>query len=128
MVAVKFAMRGHLYTEPRYSTPGICATRSQGARAARTPRKIVTRAVINAISKGSMDQDGENGAGNMNAEQLLTEENVAQVLNIHVSTLRKWRRNGRPKIPYYQDGRWIRYDPKDIEKYLSKILVKEKNT
>lgn len=58
----------------------------------------------------------------MNMEMLLTQEELAQELQISVWTLISWRRgdSGNLGPPYIQLGRSIRYRRSDVDEWLTK--------
>ena len=57
-----------------------------------------------------------NNDANWPTQGLLTEIDVAQILNLKVSTLRRWRWAG--KGPHFRKlGGAVRYDPADIEAF-----------
>ena len=59
----------------------------------------------------------------MSKNVLLTEQNVAELLQISVKTLQgqRWMKVG---IPYLKIGRSVRYRPEDVERYLTDSVVK----
>jgi len=50
--------------------------------------------------------------------KLLTIRQVAEVLNVHVETLRRWDKSGKLKAIIVNERGDRRYDPKDIETIL----------
>ncbi len=50
--------------------------------------------------------------------KLLTIRQAAEVLNVHVETLRRWDKSGKLKATRINDRGDRRYDPKDIEAIL----------
>jgi len=54
----------------------------------------------------------------LNFNSLLTEKEVAELLNVHLNTLKKWRWEG--KINHYKFGKIIRYSKKHIIEFLKK--------
>ncbi|MBU1104599.1 MerR family transcriptional regulator [Candidatus Parcubacteria bacterium] len=53
--------------------------------------------------------------------KLLTIRQAAEVLNVHVETLRRWDKAGKLKATRINDRGDRRYDPKDIE-----VILKNK--
>ena len=53
--------------------------------------------------------------------KLLTIRQTAEVLNVHVETLRRWDKSGKLKAIIVNERDDRRYDPKDLE-----IIVKNK--
>lgn len=51
--------------------------------------------------------------------KLLTIRQAAEVLNVHVETLRRWDKSGKLKAIIVNERGDRRYDPSDIEKILS---------
>jgi len=51
--------------------------------------------------------------------KLLTIRQAAEVLNVHVETLRRWDKNGKLKAIRVNDRGDRRYDPKNIEAILN---------
>jgi predicted DNA-binding transcriptional regulator AlpA len=58
--------------------------------------------------------------------QLLTECEVAQLLQVSPNTLRYWRRKGQRRGPNYVkiERRLVRYRVKDLESYLQRRAVR----
>ena len=54
--------------------------------------------------------------------QLLTEQQVADRLNLHVQTLRNWRFQGRD-LPYLKLGAAVRYDEADVSAWLERQRI-----
>ena len=52
----------------------------------------------------------------MNA-RLLKEQEVAEILNVEVTTLRRWRLAGKPP-PFIKLSAAVRYDPVDIDAFV----------
>jgi hypothetical protein len=50
-------------------------------------------------------------------DALITEYDVAEILNVNVSTLRGWRRRGEGP-PYLRLETSIRYDPQDVQRFI----------
>lgn len=57
-------------------------------------------------------------------EHLLSEQQVAELLNISVQTLRRWRRT-RDGIgaKYIRIGRFARYRPRDVQAYIESRMA-----
>ena len=49
-------------------------------------------------------------------EKLLTTEQVAELLQIHINVIRKWLKEG--KLPGIKLGREWRVDPQDLEAFI----------
>jgi excisionase family DNA binding protein len=56
---------------------------------------------------------------NTTLPKLLTIRQAAEVLNVHVETLRRWDKSGKLKAIIVNERGDRRYDPSDIEKILS---------
>ncbi len=54
-----------------------------------------------------------------NPSKLLTAHQTAEMLSLHVGTLKNWRSMRNHPLPYVQMGNRIRYRLKDIESFLS---------
>ena len=54
---------------------------------------------------------------NHRTQRLLKEDEVAMILNMEVSTLRRWRWAGKPP-PFIKVGAAVRYDPADIDAFV----------
>lgn len=54
--------------------------------------------------------------------RLLSEKEVAELLNVHIQTLRNWRFNGKGP-PYLKIQTAVRYDLKDVENYKNACRV-----
>lgn len=54
---------------------------------------------------------------------LKKEEEAARFLNVKIATLRKWRKEGKPPRFIRISRRCVRYDPIDLEKFLSENRV-----
>ena len=57
---------------------------------------------------------------NMTLPKLLTIRQAAEVLNVHVETLRRWDKSGKLKAIRVNERGDRRYDPKDIEMLFKK--------
>lgn len=57
---------------------------------------------------------------NTTLPKLLTIRQAAEILNVHVETLRRWDKSGKLKAIIVNERGDRRYDPKDIEKILIK--------
>ena len=55
---------------------------------------------------------------NTTLPKLLTIRQVAEILNVHVETLRRWDKGGKLKAIIVNERGDRRYDPKDIEPIL----------
>ncbi len=51
------------------------------------------------------------------AAKLFREEEVAEILNVRVATLRRWRWAGRG-LRFIKLGAAVRYDPADLEAFI----------
>lgn len=51
-------------------------------------------------------------------KRLLTESEVAEILQLRCSTLSAWRCTGRVKLRFIRAGRLIRYIPDDVVKFI----------
>lgn len=56
---------------------------------------------------------------NESLPKLLTEQEAAEILNVKVSTLRRWRWSGG-KIGFVKIGEAVRYHPRIIEEYIAR--------
>ncbi len=56
-------------------------------------------------------------------EKLLTTEQVAELLQIHINVVREWLKKG--KLPGIKLGREWRIDPRDLEEFLEKNKVRK---
>lgn len=54
---------------------------------------------------------------------LLTEKEVAEMLNIHVQTLRNWRFHQKG-LPYLKMSASVRYEPEEVEKFKNDCRIK----
>ncbi len=54
---------------------------------------------------------------------LMTEPEIASLIGVADSTLRKHRWRGDPLLPYLKIGRAVRYDPKAVESALLKMRI-----
>jgi predicted DNA-binding transcriptional regulator AlpA len=52
-----------------------------------------------------------------NHEHLLSEQEVAQLLNVAIQTLRRWRKNGSGPI-WTRIGRFAKYKPSDVHAFI----------
>jgi len=59
---------------------------------------------------------------NTTLPKLLTIRQAAEILNVHVETLRRWDKSGKLKAIIVNERGDRRYDPKDIE-----LILKNKN-
>lgn len=59
---------------------------------------------------------------NTKLPKLLTIRQAAEVLNVHVETLRRWDKSGKLKAIKFNDRGDRRYKPEDLEK-LMKIKI-----
>lgn len=59
----------------------------------------------------------------MESNQLLTERDVSEFLQVSVKTLQgqRWQKVG---IPYLKIGRAVRYRREDVESYLNQAVIK----
>lgn len=57
---------------------------------------------------------------NIKLPKLLTIRQTAEVINVHVETLRRWDKSGKLKAIIVNERGDRRYDPKDIEAILKK--------
>lgn len=57
---------------------------------------------------------------NTKLPKLLTIRQAAEILNVHVETLRRWDKSGKLKAIRVNDRGDRRYKPESIENYLSK--------
>lgn len=55
--------------------------------------------------------------------KLNTPEEEAARINIPVATLAKARSTGHPAIPFIKIGKTVRYDPDDVDAFLSKNTI-----
>lgn len=56
---------------------------------------------------------------NTTLPKLLTTRQAAEVINVHVETLRRWDKNGKLKAIIVNERGDRRYDPEDIERFIS---------
>ena len=54
----------------------------------------------------------------MTTRNLLSPDQVAEVLGVSTTTLAKWRQGGNPNLPYVRIAGRIRYRPADVETLL----------
>ncbi len=52
------------------------------------------------------------------SRELLTPDDVADLLDISVQTLASWRASGRYDLPYVKIGRLVRYRKSAVEEFL----------
>lgn len=57
---------------------------------------------------------------NNKLRKLLTIRQAAEILNVHVETLRRWDKDGKLKAIIVNERGDRRYDPKDIEEFLKR--------
>lgn len=57
---------------------------------------------------------------NTTLPKLLTIRQTAEILNVHVETLRRWDKSGRLKAIRVNERGDRRYDPKDLEEILQR--------
>jgi excisionase family DNA binding protein len=53
---------------------------------------------------------------------LFTTEETAQYLSLEPQTLAKWRCQYPEKLPFFKDGRTIRYRKSDVDNYIAKHI------
>ncbi|HIH11855.1 TPA: MerR family transcriptional regulator [Candidatus Woesearchaeota archaeon] len=51
--------------------------------------------------------------------KLLTIRQAAEILNVHIETLRRWDKSGKLKAIIVNERGDRRYDPRDIERFIS---------
>lgn len=73
---------------------------------------------VKATSTASADRESQQAAEHRNdLDRLMTVEEVADYLNVPVSTIYQWRHKGTgPRA--FRVGRFLRYDPSDIRAWL----------
>ena len=49
---------------------------------------------------------------------LVNETEAARILNLKVTTLRRWRWAGKPNLPFHKIGAAVRYDPADLSAFI----------
>lgn len=54
----------------------------------------------------------------MISQQLLSADDVAEILGVSTSTLAKWRQAGNPDLPFLRINNRIRYRESDVEQFL----------
>ncbi len=54
----------------------------------------------------------------MTTDQLLTADDVAEILGVSTSTLAKWRQTGNPELRFLRVNGRIRYRESDVEQFL----------
>lgn len=55
-------------------------------------------------------------------KQLLTKEQVSEILGVTVGTLAVWRTTKRYNLPYVKSGRLIRYREEDVQAFINSRL------
>ena len=55
----------------------------------------------------------------MPIQKLLTPEEVSELLGVAPHTLAVWRSEGRYNLPYMKTGRLVRYQEKDVERFIA---------
>lgn len=55
----------------------------------------------------------------MTTQQLLSADDVAEVLGVSTSTLAKWRQTGNPDLPFLRINGRVRYRETDLEQFLA---------
>ena len=53
------------------------------------------------------------------SDELLTPDDVAEMLDISPQTLASWRTTGRYDLPFLRIGRLVRYRLSDVEEFLN---------
>jgi hypothetical protein len=56
-------------------------------------------------------------------KQLLTTEDVADILGVAPQTVANWRQSGRHKLPHLKIDRLVRYDPAAVDCFLANSEV-----
>lgn len=51
--------------------------------------------------------------------KLLTPHQVADLLGVSIGTLEIWRCTNRYPLPYIKVGRSVRYDPSDVQEFIT---------
>lgn len=59
------------------------------------------------------------------SNQLLTPQEVSNILGISVETLNVWRATKRYKLPYTKIGHLVRYRSNDIEAFIQERTVSQ---
>lgn len=68
-------------------------------------------------SKAGADRETQQAVDRIDLDRLMTVEEVADYLNVPVSTLYQWRHKGTgPRA--FRVGRFLRYDPSNIRAWL----------
>lgn len=57
-------------------------------------------------------------APSLPAMRLLDEHETAELLNVKVATLRRWRWGGK-ELPFVKIGGAVRYDPAEVQAYIA---------
>ena len=55
-------------------------------------------------------------------QKLLTPEQAAEILGMHVNTLNVWRATKRYNLPYIKSGRLVRYRMSDVAAFIESRL------
>ncbi len=55
--------------------------------------------------------------------RLLTEKEVAEILNVSAGTLAVWRCTRRVRLPYTKVGHAVRYRTEDLERFIESRTV-----
>ncbi|MGD9152286.1 MAG: helix-turn-helix domain-containing protein [Gammaproteobacteria bacterium] len=58
-----------------------------------------------------------------NQIRLLTAKEVAEQLGIKEDTLQAWRSNKRYNLPYVKIGRYVRYNPEAVVKFIQERTI-----
>ena len=56
---------------------------------------------------------------------LMTTQEAARYLAIHVVTLSQWRSRGDPMIPFVRTGRHVKYLKKDLDRFIAQNTVRK---
>ena len=59
----------------------------------------------------------------LHLSNLLTPQDVSNILGVSVETLNVWRATKRYKLPYTKIGRLVRYQSADIEAFIQERTV-----
>jgi excisionase family DNA binding protein len=59
------------------------------------------------------------------SDELLTPDDVAELLDVSPQTLASWRTTGRYELPFLRIGRLVRYRRSDIEEFLDSLDTAE---
>jgi hypothetical protein len=81
----------------------------------------MTRAILNAPSL--IQTERINVTLNV-PEPLITEGEAASILRVSLTSLRRWRREGRGPV-YRKLGRTVRYRPQDLADFVGSALCRE---